>query len=145
VAEPIPAAYRDNPEVRHEKSDVDTKAIIRFGIGLAVTLIVTFLLLFALFAYFSAREMRFGRGPARVQSTDQLPPEPRLEVSPRANLEELRAAEQKVLENYGWVDKEKNVVRIPIERAMEIIAERGLPARKPSGEIRNDGRVREQQ
>ncbi len=140
MAEPVPATYRDNPEVRHEKSDVDTKAIGRFGIGLGITLIATFLLLFALFAYFTAREVRLGRGPARLATGDQLPPEPRLEVSPRANLEEFRAAEEKALGTYGWVAREKGTVRIPIKRAMELIAERGLPAAQKSGETRNDGK-----
>jgi hypothetical protein len=55
-------------------------------------------------------------------------------VSPRAALAELKAAEQKVLESYGWVDKEKGIVRMPIERAIELTAKRGLPARKQPGE-----------
>ena len=42
----------------------------------------------------------------------------------------VRAAEEKVLQTYGWVDKEQKIVRIPIDRAMELLAERGLPARK---------------
>jgi hypothetical protein len=130
VAEPVHGAYRDNPEVARERTDVDTRAIIRFGIGILATLAATFLLLVALFGYFNVRETRLGRGPGRMLEPQQLPPEPRLEVSPRANLAELRAAEEKALGTYGWVDKEKNTVRIPIERAMEIMAERGLPARK---------------
>jgi hypothetical protein len=145
MAEHAPANYRDNPNVRREKSDVDTRAIIRFGLALAIVLVATYLVLLGLFGYFSTREMRLGRGPARVQSTDQLPPEPRLELSPRANLEALRAAEKEVLENYDWVDKQKGIVRIPIERAMELVAQRGLPARKPSGETQDDGKLTKQQ
>ncbi len=141
MADPVAVPYRDNPEVRREKSDVDTRAIIRFGIGLGVILAVTYLILLGLFAYFSARELRFGRAPARFQESDQMPPAPRLEVSPRANLAELRAAEKLRLESYGWVDKQKRIARMPIERAMELIAERGLPARNQPGEIANDGNV----
>jgi topoisomerase IA-like protein len=37
-----------------------------------------------------------------------------------------------VLESYGWVDKDKGVVRIPIEEAMRLIAERGLPPTPPA-------------
>jgi hypothetical protein len=130
MAEPVHGGYRDNPEVARERTDVDTKAIIRFAVAILATLVATFLLLGALFGYFSTREAREGRGAAQRQAPDQLPPEPRLEVSPRANLAELRAAEDKALGTYGWIDKEKNTVRIPIERAMDIIAQRGLPARK---------------
>jgi hypothetical protein len=34
-----------------------------------------------------------------------------------------------LLEGYQWVDEQAGVVRIPIERAMELLAERGLPSR----------------
>jgi hypothetical protein len=42
----------------------------------------------------------------------------------------MRAAEERVLQSYGWVDREKNIVRVPIERAMEAIVKKGLPMRK---------------
>jgi hypothetical protein len=134
MAEAGEETYRDNPEVRHEKSDVSTAAILRFGLGLGGVLIGTALLLTGLFTYFNARESRLGRVAGRPPATEELPPEPRLEVSPRASLAELRATEEKILKSYSWVDKRGNVVRIPIERAMELIAERGLPARKETKE-----------
>jgi hypothetical protein len=136
MAEPVHGAYQDNPEVERERTDVDTRAILRFGAGILVILVATFLVLAGLFGFFSTRESRLGRGPGRGLPPKQLPPEPRLETSPPANLAELRAAEEKALTNYGWVDREKGVARIPIERAMEIIAQRGLPARKQAPEKR---------
>jgi hypothetical protein len=145
VAEPIRPAYQDNPEVARERTDVDTRAIIRFGATVVVILIATYLVLLGLLAYFNVRETRFGRGPGRMLQPQQLPPEPRLEVSPRANLEELRAAEKNILENYGWIDKGKGVGRIPIERAMEIIAQRGLPAREQARGSKDDGKLTKQQ
>jgi hypothetical protein len=36
----------------------------------------------------------------------------------------MRAAEERVLHGYAWVDREKGIVRIPIEQAMEILAEK---------------------
>jgi hypothetical protein len=142
VADPVPRAHADNPEVRHEESDVNVKAITRFAIGLAAVLALILALLLALFNYFNLRERRLGRGPARVQTGEQLPPQPRLEVSPRAALLELRAAEQKLLEGYQWIDREKGIVRIPIERAMELTARRGLPARKQPGETLDDANAK---
>jgi hypothetical protein len=56
-------------------------------------------------------------------------PEPRLIVTSGADLAELRAQEDAVLNTYGWVDRRSNVVRIPIQRAMELLAQRGLPVR----------------
>jgi len=49
----------------------------------------------------------------------------------------MRAAQERELTTYGWVDKEKQTVRIPIDRAMELLAQRGLPARNPVEERRN--------
>jgi cytochrome c oxidase cbb3-type subunit III len=44
-------------------------------------------------------------------------------------LQELRTAEDAVLHSYGWVDRAAGIVRMPIDRAMEVLAERGLPTR----------------
>jgi DNA-binding GntR family transcriptional regulator len=41
----------------------------------------------------------------------------------------MLAAETAILHSYGWVDRDAGIVRIPIERAIEILAERGLPTR----------------
>jgi hypothetical protein len=60
------------------------------------------------------------------------PPEPRLSVKPGDELKALRAEEAKQLEGYDWIDREQGVVRIPIARAMEILAQRGLPVRAES-------------
>lgn len=57
------------------------------------------------------------------------PPEPRLQVVPAADLETVRAQEEAALNSYAWIDAPSGLVRIPIDRAMELVAERGLPAR----------------
>jgi len=58
------------------------------------------------------------------------PPEPRLQTNPRGDLRALRDQEDELLNGYSWADKSAGVVRIPIERAMQLTLERGLPARK---------------
>lgn len=50
--------------------------------------------------------------------------------APGAELERLRARERELLHGYAWIDREAGVVRIPIGRAMDLVAERGLPVRK---------------
>jgi hypothetical protein len=50
-----------------------------------------------------------------------------LEVKPGVDLKALRAAEDAELHSYGWIDRKNGTVRIPIERAMQLILERGLP------------------
>jgi hypothetical protein len=65
------------------------------------------------------------------------PPAPRLQPDPRADLLAQRALEDALLETYGWVDKSRGIVRVPIERAIDVLAERGLPARPAApGEAR---------
>ncbi len=56
------------------------------------------------------------------------PPAPRLQVDPALDIYEFRAAQERLLTTYGWVDEQAGVVRIPIARAIDLLAERGLPA-----------------
>ena len=56
-----------------------------------------------------------------------LPPEPRLQKSPRQDLKAMRTREDWQLNHYFWVDKGKGIVAIPIDRAMQIVAQRGIP------------------
>jgi hypothetical protein len=62
-----------------------------------------------------------------LTAPDRLPPEPRLQPDPVSDLHRLRQAEDDVLETYAWIDKDKGVVRIPVARAMSLLAQRGLP------------------
>jgi hypothetical protein len=62
-----------------------------------------------------------------------LPPPPRLQTYPFTDLKDLRHEEARLLENYEWVDKNAGVVRIPIERAIDVLADKGLPYRQPGG------------
>ena len=55
-------------------------------------------------------------------------PTPRLQTyDGYQEITDMHAKEDLLLENYSWVDQSKGTVRIPIERAMELVAERGLP------------------
>jgi hypothetical protein len=59
----------------------------------------------------------------------QDPPSPRLQNQPFRDVFELKTTQRGTLNSYGWVDKANGVVHIPIERAMQITLERGLPVR----------------
>lgn len=68
----------------------------------------------------------------QVAELTQKFPTPRLEIDDGdQDLADLHAREDLLLGNYSWVDQSKGIVRIPIERAMEIIAQRGLPVAPP--------------
>lgn len=57
-------------------------------------------------------------------------PDPKLEEDERGQLNGIRLAEENALYSYGWVDQQAGTVRIPIDRAMDLLVERGLPVRQ---------------
>lgn len=63
--------------------------------------------------------------PPLAETRPAAPPEPRLQVDPRRDLAALHEEERQALAGYGWVDREAGIARIPIERAMELLAGRG--------------------
>lgn len=121
-------------ETAHELSDLNPKNIAIFGATLTVTIIVVLLITYALFRHFYTVEMRNQVAPSPLSYTPEPPPEPHLLVNPGQNLKAVRAAEESILNSYDWVDREQGLVRVPINRAIEILAERGLPARRESDE-----------
>jgi hypothetical protein len=117
---------------RLEERDVNVWAVGKFGIALVFLCIFALVLLAGLVKYFVSTERPPGPASADVNvDARRLPPEPRLQSAPILDLQEMRAAEDEVLNGYGWIDQEKQIVRIPIGRAMDLLAARGLPARPP--------------
>ncbi len=56
-------------------------------------------------------------------------PAPQLEIDERSQLDKVRINEEQTLSTYDWVDQKAGAVRIPIDRAMDLLAQRGLPVR----------------
>jgi hypothetical protein len=61
-------------------------------------------------------------------------PNPRLEENERGQLNGFLTDEEKTLYSYGWVDQQAGAVRIPIDRAMDLLVQRGLPVRSESAD-----------
>lgn len=77
------------------------------------------------------REIREASKPIHPLAAErETPPEPRLQANPAIDLDVFRAREIDRLATYGWVDRQAGVVHVPIERAMELVAEDGLPVRE---------------
>jgi hypothetical protein len=136
----------NNPEMRHEHADVNVWAIGKLGIALVLVTIASIILMFGVFRYFEAREG--GKQlPASLFSIDsrKLPPEPNVFFNEHEsqNQQDIRANEEKELNEYGWVDQAHGVVRIPIDRAMNLVVQRGLPAR-PASELQQPTKRPEQ-
>lgn len=121
-----------DPTVHHEESDVDVRGVLAFAAALVVFSIVVTGIVWGFYRYFEAREARQPQPsyPLAAQQADRVPPEPRLQTNPREDLRQLREQEDLVLTTYGWVDENAGVVRIPIDVAMKLTVERGLPARR---------------
>jgi hypothetical protein len=128
-----------NPDVTHEQSDVDVRAIFWFIVGLGVFTAVVYVAIWLLFDDLDEREIAAEPPPRSLVGAGQqrLPPEPRLQLAPgheTSPLEEnkmLQAEMNKRLNSYGWVDQPMGVVHIPIEEAKKILLEQaGKPGQK---------------
>jgi len=124
------------PHIHHEESDVNVRAILAFGAGLFAVVVVVMLVVWLFFRFMNRPEAPESAREAMTTGQElRLPPEPRLQRTPRDDLRAFRAAEDDVLNRYEWVDRGAGVVRIPIAEAMKLTVQRGLPAR-PSAEQR---------
>jgi hypothetical protein len=119
----------EHDERRHEERDIRLRPIIVMGIGLVVLAGASLLAMVLLFDYLAARRVELAPPPSPILETGRPPPEPRLQTSPQQDMRVMRRQEDAMLQSYSWVDRQAGVVRIPIARAMEILVERGLPAR----------------
>jgi hypothetical protein len=100
-----------------ERSDVDLRLVSAIAIGVGAFLIVVPFLVLAIYP-----------GASRLGHIQELPqpPAPRLQVTPQADLARLQASEDAQLHSFGWVDRDQQIARMPIEDAMKLLAERGL-------------------
>jgi hypothetical protein len=138
-----------NAETQHEKSDVNVRAL-----GWAVVIFIVFAVFthgllyfqFHLFArYFRAEAsqpltMMSRPSDASIPATPRLQPFPTrahdgmlppYATTPVMDMAEMREAEETMLNNPGWVDQQKGVVRIPIDVAKQLVVQRGLPVVTP--------------
>lgn len=134
-----------NKGVEFEREDLTMKSIVAFLVGLALfALIVHFSLKgFFNFAdrYYTTHEKRAPMArpltdPHLVTPSDiEQFPQPRLETDERTEIFPFRESEEKQLHSYGWVDEKAGVMRIPIDRAMQLVAEHGLNTTPKTGEV----------
>lgn len=113
----------------YERSDASVRPVIQFTIVLTLGLALVIALMVVLFNTLERIETR-AEAAAHPMAVEADPPPPRLQTSTAVDLEEHRAREGELLGRYAWIDPEAGVVRIPVERAIELVAERGLPVRK---------------
>lgn len=115
-------------QLDYERSDARPGVVFLFAIGLSVLIAVVLVAMGSLFRVLEEHAGGADVAPhaLRLEST---PPGPRLQAFPSEDLERHRRRQDRLTGTYGWIDVQSGVVRIPIERALELTAERGLPAR----------------
>lgn len=125
--EVAPAAVRRG----HQDDGVREKIVGWVAFGMAVSVPVIMVCVWLQFQRSEGWHYRGLTAPALAAPKNQpqfVPPEPRLIIASGAELAAVRAREDAELNSYAWIDRGSNILRVPIERAMELIAQRGLPA-----------------
>jgi len=140
---------KSNGHADYERKDIGAGGVVGFLIGLAAMLLIAF---FLVKGFYSVLEKHFEAEQAPVsplvnnapKDTRRIPPQygdnyqeylkegfpaPQLETDERTELNDIRLREENVLSTYDYVDKNAGTVRIPIDRAMDLLAQRGLPVR----------------
>lgn len=117
----------------YEHTDADARSIVHFGVWLTVIAVATHILLGGAFAGLIsfANETDEPRYPLAAGRPAPKPPEPVLQQYPDREMTAFRAEDAGALQGYGWVDREAGRVHIPIDEAIRLTLERGLPSRVP--------------
>lgn len=137
-----------------ERRDIGVAGVLYFLAGLAFAGLIVHFIVTGLFSYLDkqteAQQTPVSPLVANVPTdTRHIPkqyngnyeqylkenfPSPQLEINERNQLDNIRLAEENTLSTYDYIDQNAGTVRIPIGRAMDLIAERGLPVRVQNGE-----------
>jgi hypothetical protein len=114
----------------YERSDANPSGLLRWALWLIAVLVVVFVSMAWLFDFYG-KVQNLGKPASPFENARVLPPAPRLQVEPRAELHAYCEGQDRLLNTYGWADEHNGVVRIPINRAMERTLQQGLLARAP--------------
>jgi hypothetical protein len=108
----------ERPKTAFEPTDWEVGPVILIYAGVLVLLVVSCLVLIP--AYPNSL-------PDVSRTVRIAPPGPRLQTDPEDDLQMFRAEEEKRLNSYYWIDKQKGIVHIPIKEAMQQLASKGVP------------------
>ncbi|MGH9326070.1 MAG: hypothetical protein ACRD2B_05205 [Terriglobia bacterium] len=125
AAEMPPAA----PPPEHETRDADIRKLVIMGISMAALIIGGFIATEIMFHYFVGP--RPIKSPTTLFTRGQTPPAPLIQEHSGLELQQYLKQENHILDSYGWVDRKAGIVRIPIDRAMALLLQKGLPVRPP--------------
>lgn len=107
-----------NPNIAFEASDLSVRAVGATALGVAAFLV--FIALVLAWGYSGATRDVY-------KAPTMLPPAPALQSDPHSELIAYEKEKQARLTSYGWVDRAKGIVHIPIDEAMRRVATQGIP------------------
>lgn len=115
----------------HELTDAAASPILRFLVFLVLLTIASMAVVALFYNFLESREAaeKTAMYPLAVGQARPLPPPPRLQTYPFRDIHDLRQQEDRLLTTYEWVDKNAGTVRLPISRAIDVVAAQGLPYR----------------
>jgi hypothetical protein len=134
-----PAGYRPQGEIGgesgHEPTDVGIRSLVIAGLILVAICVGVLILVSSMMGHYRRKEKVIldSTPPLFADQQGQFPG-PRLQQNPHADLSEIQKADAVELSSYGWVDRKAKIAKIPIDRAIEILASRGLPTADREGE-----------
>jgi len=111
-----------------EGDGINYRGIVVFMVILAITTFVCEGIVVTMFKYFD--KTAIASSPARATMAPPagaMPPPPNLVTNEPLALKTFRDHEAEVLTTYAWQDQNAGVVRLPIDRAKELILQRGFP------------------
>ena len=123
-----PRNHRQGAGRGYEDSPVNARRLFAFAAGV-VALVVVGVAGSAVVFHFFVSHQSLGPPASPFANERTLPPSPRLQTNAPADLAHYRAEQEKILQSYGWVDPPAGVVRIPIDRAMDLVLQRGFSVR----------------
>ncbi len=112
----------------YETRDANIKGLLQFAFWLAVLLIVT---IFAMrFTFHYLNELTpLGPAASPFASTRQIPSGPLLQAHPHDDLNTFCTGQRQAVDGYAWINKAGGIVQIPVDQAMDLTLQRGLPSR----------------
>ncbi len=110
----------------YERSDAKLRPLVKWLIGTFVLIFGGMAVAWVVVVGYSRLD-DLNREPPRIQNDRPLPLGLKLQASPKQDIDVVRAAETKVLTSYGWEDESRGIARIPIDRAIDLVVERGVP------------------
>lgn len=121
----------------YETSRVDLR--IPLGTGAMAVILLSLVIAIVFLFYHFVWKTTPGVPAFPYSRPPQVTPAPRLLNRPKAELRAVRVMNRDRLNSYGWINKDKGIVHIPIERAMHIIAKQGFPPRPPMPSFQKSG------